>query len=530
MGGVLTVAATSCTDLDTAPKDQLSPSTTWKTPDDAQKFLVGCYNGWAGDADVLYWDCASDFGFNYHQHEGWRQIGNGTMSSSSTGASSYGHSKIRQCNDFLINIEGVEFADQAEKNKMIAQAKIIRGYKYYWQNWMYGGVPIIDSYETAEEAQVPRNTNEEVRDFIYKEMDEAAAMLPDENPGKGYVGKGTALAIKMRLALYHNDWAVAAAAAKAIMNMGIYSLDSDFLHMFQRAGQDSPEIITGIPHISTLYSGWMLATMCNNSQGGWSSMVPTMAVVDNFEMANGLTKEEDPAYDPEHPFVGRDPRLYQTVVVPGAVWEGYWGNPIVNTLDEKIDGKDNADYPTAADNASKTALTWGKYLLPITQYGDYWNTDEYLILFRYAEVLLSYAEATNEVSGPSNDVYDAIDQVRTRAGMPKVDRAKYSTQSTLRELIRRERGAELAGEGIRRIDIVRWKDASGKMVAETVLNGNLMRPTGTLDYDDPDPYHRAHITGSSVVEARTFAPHNKYHPFSQNALDKNPQLTQNEGY
>lgn len=480
---------------------------------------------------MLYWDCASDFGFNYHQHEGWRQIGNGTMSASSPGAGRYTHSKIRECNDFIANIEGIEFSDASQKAEMVAQAKIIRGYYYYWQNWLYGGVPIIDSYATAEEAKVPKNTSEEVRDFVYKEMDAAAAALPDERPAKGYVGKGTALAIKMRLALYHNDWAVAAKAAKDIMDMGVYDLDPSFLNPFSLGGQDSPEIIAGIPHLKPSYTGWMLATMCNNSQGGWSSMVPTMAVVDNFEMANGLTKEEDPAYDPEHPFVGRDPRLYMTVVVPGAVWEGYWGNDIVNTLDQFLpDGSKNNDFPTVADNASKTGLTWGKYLLPITQYDDYWDTEDQLILFRFAEVLLSYAEATNEVSGPSADVYSAINRVRTRAGMPEVDQAKYGTKDKLRELIRRERGAELAGEGIRRIDILRWKDASGKMVAETVLNGDLLRYTGTVDYDDPDPYHRAHITGTAVVESRSFKPHNKYCPFSQGALDKNPKLVQNDGY
>ena len=75
------------------------------------------------------------------------------------------------------------------------------------------------------------------------------------------------------------------------------------------------------------------------------------------------------------------------------------------------------------------------------------------IVFRYAEVLLSYAEAENELNGPSADVYAKINLVRQRAGMPAVDQTKYGTKDKLRELIRRERSVEFAGEGLRRADI-----------------------------------------------------------------------------
>lgn len=114
--------------------------------------------------------------------------------------------------------------------------------------------------------------------------------------------------------------------------------------------------------------------------------------------------------------------------------------------------------------------------------------------------------------------------------MPNVDRAKYASKDKLRELIRRERGVELAGEGLRRIDIIRWKDANGKMVAETVLNGSLKAITGTIDYNEPDPTKRAVITGSELIEERQFKPFHRYLPLPQDALDKNKKLKQNEGY
>ncbi len=74
--------------------------------------------------------------------------------------------------------------------------------------------------------------------------------------------------------------------------------------------------------------------------------------------------------------------------------------------------------------------------------------------------------------------------------MPHVDVAKYNTQDKLRELIRRERSIEMAGEGLRRADILRWRDAAGKMLAETLLNGDLLRPMGTIDYAEANPYKR----------------------------------------
>ena len=108
----MTLAGTSCSDfLDTVPKDALSPATTWQTEGDAEKFLIGCYDGWGDETGIMYWDCGSDFGFNYHIHENWKNVGNGSMTASNQVADYYDFSMIRRCNDFLTNIEPLEFAD-----------------------------------------------------------------------------------------------------------------------------------------------------------------------------------------------------------------------------------------------------------------------------------------------------------------------------------------------------------------------------------------------------------------------------------
>ena len=528
----MSLIGTSCSDfLETIPHDALSPSTTWQTEADAEKFLIGCYDGWADESGILYWDCGSDFGFNYHIHEGWRNIGNGSMTASNQVAGYYSFSMIRRCNDFLTNIANIEFAEESKKNNMIGQVKTIRAYQYFLMNWIYGGVPIIESYETAEEAQVPRNSEEEVKNFIYNELDEAIPMLYDAPEASGYIAKGTALALNMRASLFYGDYQRAKDAAKAIMDLGIYELDPSYENLFTLAGQNSKEIIASVQHDENLYSNWMIATMYNNADGGWSSMVPTQNLVDTYEMRNGLTKEEaGSGYDATHPFANRDPRMAMTVLYPGMDWVGLTGKTILNTLDATIDGAKNPNYPDDADNASKTALTWAKYLNPYTQYGDIWSTNAQPIVFRYAEVLLSYAEAENELNGPSAEVYNLLNQVRNRVGMPDVDQNKYNNQAKLRELIRRERSVELAGEGLRRQDIIRWKDDSGKMLAETVLNGPLTRIVGTVNTSEPDPTKRATISGTALVENRAFSPYNRYLPIPQSAIDKNPNLKQNEGY
>lgn len=528
----------SCSDfMDTVPNDTLSPATFWKTEKDAKDAATGCYSNWVSGSDVFYWDCTSDISFNFHTHEGYRNIGNGTISAANPGNGFYDYSTVRRCNTFLENVESIKFDNDLDKKDLIAQVRAIRAYQYFLMNFWYGGVPIIKNYSSAVEAQVARNSEAEVKKFVYDELD---ALIPDlkATPSQvGRIAKGTALAIKMRSALYWGDYQRALDAAHNIQTLKMYNLEQGekgYAKLFTLEGKSSKEIIYAAQYIVNTWKNWIVGAMYNNGDGGWSSIVPTQNLVDMYEMADGLTKEESASYDPAHPFAGRDPRMAMTIIFPGQDWNG----GIVNTLDKIVEGKSNPNYYDAADNSSKTGLTFAKYLVPFSQYSDMWNTDACPIVFRYAEVLLTIAEAKLELNKKVDDeIYDVLDAVRTRAGMPVVDRVKYGTVEKLRDLIRRERCVEFAGEGLRRADIVRWKDASGKMVAETVLNGDLYRAIGTINTTETDPCKRAVITLPTLenaplrkVETRVFAPKNRYLPFPQSALDKNPKLIQNKDY
>ena len=125
LAGIALLSA-SCSDfLDTAPKDALSPATTWKTETDAESFVVGCYNGLLDPSSILYLDCGSDIGYNNFSWEGWRPWGDGSLSSGNTGASFYDFAIIRRCNTVLENIDNVEFTTAGKKEELIAEAKVL---------------------------------------------------------------------------------------------------------------------------------------------------------------------------------------------------------------------------------------------------------------------------------------------------------------------------------------------------------------------------------------------------------------------
>lgn len=537
----------ACDDFfDTTPYDQLSPSTFWETEADARSAVTACYDKWSnpatGSTDILFADCMSDIGFNYSNASNYKVVGNGSMTQAST-VKYYDYTTIRRCNTFLANAEKIPFADEAEKKDLFAQVRTIRAWRYFQMGFWYGGVPLITGEpELADDAKLPRDTEEKIKQFVYDELDAAIPALNEKPAERGRIARGTALAVKMRAALYWGDLDLALQAARAIQGLNQYEVEKgmDYQSLFSLKGQNSKEIIYAMQHVSNTYPFENMIRMYNNQDGGWASMVPTQNLVDMYEMESGLLPEEDGSgYDAAHPFANRDPRLAQTILYPGMEWVGSDGKSrILNTLDKTIGGSSNADYMDAADNSSRTGMIWAKYTVPLSQYSaSLGNENTCPILFRYAEVLLTIAEINVEKNENFAEVYAILDELRTRGGHVAVNRAKYDTQEKLRELVRRERCIELAGEGLRRADLLRWKDAGGKMLAETLLNGTLYRMTGTVNTGEPDRDLRAVITAPTAgnaalrkIEDRVFRPYNRYLPFPQAELDKNPNLKQNEGY
>ena len=474
MGGLFT----ACDDFfNTVPNDQLSPTTFWKTESDVKSAVTACYEDWnnpaTGSTDVFFADCMSDISYSFTGSSNYKNVSNGSSSSTST-VNYYSYETIRRCNLVLENAGQVDFTNDAEKRDLMAQARTIRAWRYFQMNFWYGGVPLITNLpDRAEDAQLPRNSEDEVKQFVYDELDLAVADLNDKPAERGRIAKGTALAIKMRAALYWGDLDLSMKAAREIQALKQYELDPDFLNMFSEAGVNSKEIICAMQHVKDTYAFDNTVRLFNNQDGGWASFVPTQDLVDMFEMSNGKTIDEaDSGYDPTHPFYDRDPRLYNTVIYPGMDFTSPAGvQRIFNTLDKEINGKVNDDFMDAATNASHTGLLWAKYVLPSTQYSPSLSNSAICpILFRYAEVLLTIAEINVEKNENIDEVFDILDNIRTVRGHIAVNRNNYNTQEKLRELVRRERCIELAGEGLRRADLLRWKDNDGRLFISNVWN------------------------------------------------------------
>ncbi|TKG96444.1 RagB/SusD family nutrient uptake outer membrane protein [Puteibacter caeruleilacunae] len=525
----------SCSDfLDRAPKDAFSTSTYPASEKDVKMLAIGCYDGWVNTNWILEGDAASDNFYDGFPWEGWSAIQDGSMSASNTGnagglyKSSY--EIINRCNNFMKVSADIEFADSDTKAALEGEVRFIRAWRYFVLTMGWGDVPLFqETFASVEDAIIAKSPASEVVKFVNDELDAIIPVLP-VNTEKGRISKGAALALKMRLNLFKGNYDVAADAARDIEKLNKYDLftdgDNAYSNLFTKEFEGNIETILAYQQLESNYSGWIVNLM-PNGDGGWSSIAPLQGLVDAYETTNGLTIDEDPEYDEVHPWKDRDPRLKATILYTGRTWKNMAGlERVYNAVDKNLaDGSANPDYRTNANNATKTGYNFIKWNPDLTKVSDAWNTGFDIYAFRFAEVLLSKAEALIEQNQITDEMYEAIDKVRTRAGMPMVDRTKYSSQASLRELIRRERRVEFAGEGLRRWDIIRWD------IAKDVLNGDIKACVGTLDNpENPIEELRATMEDPVRITENKFADKNKLYPFPQTYLDMNSALKQNTGY
>lgn len=532
---VATFLLVSCS-LDRLPKDSLSTATFPKTEKDLEMLVLGCYDGYVDQAFTVYNDVMSDNGYCAINTD-WSAYANGKTTHSNAGIGWFDYSLIARCNNFLALTENTEIpiSDPNRLRQLRNEVRFIRAWRYYMMATAYGDVPLVtEVVSTLEESKVPASPEATVVRFILDELNEISAeggldVTPKE-PGR--ITRGAALALKMRICLYYKQYEDAIAAADEIEELGVYSLyvsgPTPYADLFKEANEDNSEIILANKRVENDYKNQTIVEFCNANDGGWSAFVPVQDLVDSYETASGLTIEEAEKtgeYDPVHPYKNRDPRFYATILYSGADWVNRNGEyRIYNTLDRTIDGKPNKDNANDSRNASQSGYTCRKYMSPLTQYSDITNTGLDFIVFRYAEVLLSKAEALIELDRDLDVATDLIDRIRRRAGMPPVDRNKYAAQASLRELLRRERRVELAFEGLRRSDLVRWG------IAGQVLNGPVYATNyGTVIMDTSIPQEERAViqTGEVnkvVIEIRSFK--NIYFPIPQSELDRNPKLVQ----
>ena len=401
-----------------------------------------------------------------------------------------------------------------------AEAHVAKAYYYSELAKMYGGVPIIESH-VDDGTMVERSSYEDVVAYVVKEIDDYKDSLSvNWNEFKDREGRftlGVALAIKSRTLLYaasplHNPtndvakWIAAAEAAnELITNKDLtYSLASDYGSYFTGANPiNSAETIYAVRRSQSNNmekNNYPIAT-----QGGKSGATPTHNLVAAYEYIG--------TPDPANPYANRDPRLAASIVTNGSTWNG-------RTIDQSAGATDDM----ANANASKTGYYLKKFLTDNLNLVQGQVAQHNWIAYRWAEVLLNYAEAMNEAYGPDEipegytmSARQALQQVRDRASskLPKVTAAD---KDSFRDAVKHERRIELAFEDHRYWDLLRWKDAM-EVLNNPVLGVAVTKTETGWEYKVQE------------VATRTFYERNYYLPFLRSEIENsNNTLEQNPNY
>ncbi|MCK9410813.1 MAG: RagB/SusD family nutrient uptake outer membrane protein [Prolixibacteraceae bacterium] len=398
---------------------------------------------------------------------------------------------ITQANNLLVNMDKVNSKiNETVFNQIKAQALFIRAYHYHNLIELYGDVPYIDFVATSpEEALLPRMQKQLIVVKLLADLQIAADALPNKwaDAEKGRVTKGSALALRARIALYNKNYTEAAASAKAVMDIASsagYNLDPNYGQLFQDAGLSSPEIMLCFRLKDGFLTNLMPRAQGSRNCNGSTVNAPTQSLIDSYEAVDGLPIDKSLVYSPKKPFENRDPRLKASIITPGSQWAGiiFQSHPDslkVRFINGTIKGA-NSDSRIVSWPGAFCGYVWKKYTSESAQVLNQMWSELPFIIIRYAEPLLVYAEAKIELNQIDATVLNAINQVRARAyGVSVTNTAKYpaittTDQSQLRIVIRRERLVEFANEGFRLFDIRRYKIAEKVMPVK--VYGQILNP------------------------------------------------------
>lgn len=479
----------------------------FKSEEAAKLALTGIYNGlylWSSGAAIGYmlpgpasYDALTGLVMTRDENE---TLGSGRIWPDDSTILAYWKSWyviIQRANTMLVNADPSQSGNMA---RLTAEARVLRAMAYYYLISMFGDVPFFTAPPAFEDFKCQRTSKVTILDFVLRELDEAAAILPEWTASeRGRVDKAAAYGILSRAALmggsfnYNNDAAhyfkIAADAAEKVI--GKRGLCKDFGSLFTTTGQAQPdardELILEIAFYNTGEAKFHYVGYTETSRFvGQTSRYPTQTLFDTFECIDGKRIDESPLYDPTDPKKNRDPRLRSSIFITGdtitvntgsgkvkVILNAYEGDSNdkenyrktlkYNYDTQKWEKTDNLDFTdpsafTSFANAGKGYMC-GKFQRDSTE-----NISQSTVNFpilRYAEVLLNFAEAKIELwalgaEAEDDRIYTAINEVRNRVGMPDVSSDRVGNVEKMRQLVRRERKVELAFEGLHLIDLRRW--------------------------------------------------------------------------
>lgn len=438
---------------------------------------------------------------------------------------------IRRANVFLSKIDVVP-TDEQQKSYWKAEARFIRAMSYFELMKRFGGVPLLEDrvLTIEDDLNIPRNTFDECLAYVIGECDAIYPLLRQDITTAGdwgRISRGAALALKSRLLLYaaspwHNPsnnpekWVAARAAADAVISYGKFSLNSSYANVF--VTRSLPEIILafqrGVTNDVEVNNGPVGFTGALLGKGATS---PTQELVDAFPMLNGQAISSGTSgYDPKDPYKNRDPRFYATIFHNGMRW--------LKRNIETFEG--GLDKPGGTIPQTQTGYYMRKFMANHAEGTAYASQTHNFIIFRYAEILLNFAEAGNEL-GDVASAHKQLIALRKRAGITAGADGNYGlkapgayTVADMRQAIMLERRIEMAFEEQRFWDIRRWK------TAEVVLNGQLNGMKITKDaVSGALTYTRTPVKTVSFNASRMYL-----YPIPYDLMSKSEALTQNPNW
>ena len=518
----------SCNDLDLAPTNRFTDLNYWTSTEKAAAVLSMAYSQMFNSGYFFANERLSD---NLYEGRGNTDEKIITAGQADAALGRFAnewrdcYSGIKTCHTFLENVDLVPNMDETLKARMKAEARFIRAFLFFRLANHYGDVPLFDYNIPLQEAnKISRSSKTDVIDFVRKELNEIATLLPTKQQygerDRGRITKGAAMTLLARTYLYENDWTNVASITERIINgdYGQYELFSSYEGLFLPENEYNNEVILDMGYTlnlrtwSEMYDGIPLSV-----GGRINAFAPTQELVDDYVMRNGRGIHETVSgYNENDPYINRDPRFGATIVYHGYRWRK--GDGTVSTIyirpgSSADAGASNLDeYAGPGQNSTATGYYIRKYFDPTAPEGMAAGLN--LILMRYADVLLMYAEAKNELGQMNETIWNqTIRAIRQRAGFTDASALNFPT-ADMRNIIRRERRTELAIEGLRLFDIRRWG------TIETVMNGN---PHGAK--------FAANNTQHIHLDQRRFNKDRDYlFAIPQSQRDINSNLTQNPGY
>lgn len=563
--------------LDLTPQDKITDAQYWKTSNDLQLYVNGfysrmlpTYNGF--NTLGIYGLDADQGSDNMILTSEYNKTINGerTVPASDAG---WSWKELRNINYFLANYNRVEAAPAAV-NPFVGEALFFRAWFYFEKMKAYGDVPwinkplLVADKDLIYGARLKRNI---IADSILNDLDRAISLLPAKSLAQGQrVNKEIAMAFQSRIALFEGTWEKyhagtvfgvngsngikylekAAAVSEALMNANVYQLDNggvDFGYwkLFNQTDYNASKEIMfwrkySITDNPAFGNNWVITLKRGGGRGLTKNLIDAYLCTDGQPIAGNALYEGDNTL--MQVVANRDPRLNQTICTPDGKHTLLQSQPAeifsVPGFTGAISDKTATGYqsykglnpdPVMQQNISNIGYTG-------------------LIYFRYAEVLLNFAEAKAELGTLSqSDIDKSIKKLRDRVGMPNLNIGsiiddpnwEFPSLSPVINEVRRERRVELAVEGFRKDDIFRWAAANKLLVGWKPKGAKREQwaasfPASVLNaYPvDANGYIELYQTIGAMSAGYKFNLNRDYlSPVPQNELTLNPKLLpQNPGW